>query len=98
MYVFSLFFKHALLMEANSFIMLWHASLLLQVTRTVTQIVYSEYLILLSLGLAAAQKRRKKNALIALSCLSGIRNNTCCKISVYSSSVIQTHLLPGQSP
>lgn len=47
-------------MEANSFIMLWHASLLLQVTRTVTQIVYSEYLILLSLGLAAAQKRRKK--------------------------------------
>lgn len=60
MYVFSLFFKHALLMEANSFIMLWHASLLLQVTRTVTQIVYSEYLILLSLGLAAAQKRRKK--------------------------------------
>lgn len=58
MYVFSLFFKHAPLMEANSFIMLWHASLLLQVTRTVTQIVYSEYLILLSLGLAAAQKRR----------------------------------------
>lgn len=63
MYVFSLFFKHALLMEANSFIMLWHASLLLQVTRTVTQIVYSEYLILLSLGLAAAQKRRKKTHL-----------------------------------
>lgn len=58
---FLFFFKHALLMEANSFIMLWHASLLLQVTRTVTQIVYSEYLILLSLGLAAAQKRRKKN-------------------------------------
>lgn len=63
MYVFSLFFKHALLMEANSFIMLWHASLLLQVTRTVTQIVYSEYLILLSLGLAGAQKRRKKTHL-----------------------------------
>lgn len=63
MYVFSLFFKHALLMEANSFIMLWHASLLLQVTRNVTQIVHSEYLILLSLGLAAAQKRRKKTHL-----------------------------------
>lgn len=43
-------------------------------------------------------KKEGKDALMALSFLSGIRNNTCCKISVYSSSVIQTHLLPGQSP
>lgn len=50
-------------MEANSCIMLWHASLLVQVTHTVTQIVYSQYLILLSLGLAAAQKEGKKTHL-----------------------------------